>query len=146
MLAYLFVIQHLRGQVGQAPAESAAAILLSELFRKAKVGKLQVTILAHEHVLWFEITIDNIPRMEVLQGKEDLADDEGCFSLRDDLFFSDVLTKVTSRTIVHTHVQVRHCLKGIVKSYNERVVCGLKNFCLADGIFHSSLGSQSSFL
>lgn len=66
----------LRSDVFWSSAECKSALSFFKFFYEPKISELDVTILADEHVLGLEVTVDESRRMEVVEAHDDLADVE----------------------------------------------------------------------
>ena len=67
---------------------------------QAEVDNFQVSVgvrAREKEVLWFEITMDDVHAMAVVQGLQDLFEDSGGNLLGEELFFDDSVKELTSR-------------------------------------------------
>ena len=69
--------QDLRGHVLDGPAESVGhCTLVYGLFTQAEVCQLDVALAVQQDVLWLQVSVDDVERVEVGDGSDDLRDVE----------------------------------------------------------------------
>lgn len=68
------ILIDLRRQILRRPTERIALLTrLDHLLRQPKIRNLQIAIRPHKYILWFEIPVNCILLMKVVQGEDDLA-------------------------------------------------------------------------
>lgn len=81
-----------------------------------------MAVLVENDVLWFEISEDNISRMEILNREEDLSEILSSFLFTEEVFFFQVLRQIPSLTKLKYEEQPVICLERKVDPTDERVV------------------------
>lgn len=64
------VLQYLRSQVFWRAAEGESPAVDS--FGKAEVSEFEISIAADQYVLWFEIAVDDVFAVQILEGEQHL--------------------------------------------------------------------------
>ena len=68
--------------------------------------------ICHSNLLfWFQISVDNIQRMDVLDGEDHLCQEEHGLVLLKDLAYSQVVCQVSTTAVIQDHVQIARCLE-----------------------------------
>lgn len=79
-------MQHFWRQVGRATAEGLGELLLADvLLGQSKVSQAAVTVRIDEDVLRFEVAVDDVEAVDVLDGEDDLRNEESGLMLFEDL-------------------------------------------------------------
>lgn len=113
--------QHLRGEVGRTAAETFRLIVIG-LLAESEIGQPDVTLRIQQYVFGFEVPVDDVLLVEVLDGKAELCNIEfGLIFWEGDLA-GEVEAKVSSGAVVEGEVEVMGGLEGEMEVDDELVV------------------------
>ncbi len=99
--------EHLRGDVLRRATERVAAVMRPKVIaREAEVGELDMAIEVEENVLRLEVAIDDVLRVEVLDGQDDLYEVELSYSLRETGLFQKMEEELTAWTEIKHEVDI----------------------------------------
>jgi hypothetical protein len=87
-----------------------------------------------QDVFWFQITVDDVLLVQMLDGQTELSNIKLGLILRESDFSCQVKAQVSAWTIVKGEIEVMRSLKGKVKVDDELVVCLLQDIGLDDCI------------
>ena len=114
--------EHFWGEVSWASAEAFGLIIVG-LFAEAEICQFDVSIAIEEDVLGFEVAIDDVLFVEVLDGKAQLRDIEFGLILREGDLSGEVEAEVSAGTVVQCEIEVMGCLECEVQVDDELVIC-----------------------
>lgn len=80
-----------------------------------------VTICIEENVLRFQISMNNVQRMKMVECKNYLCSVEFCALFRKHCLFAHVIQQLASVHEIHREIDFAVALKGVVKRCDERV-------------------------
>lgn len=95
---------------------------------------MNVPVFAYQDIFWLHIAIENVMRMQILEGQYNLSNNEFCCALIQFAFIDNQLRQVTISAVIKSHVEMFRSLKGIMKPNNKWAVHFLENICLPYGI------------
>ena len=70
-LAVTFIEEHLWGQILWGTAKSVGSGLA--VFGKSEVCQFQVALLINQNILWLQISVNNVQRVQILEHEGDLG-------------------------------------------------------------------------
>lgn len=139
-------MEHFRGQVSGTATEGFGEVFLSDvLLCEAEVSEATVTVRVNENIFRLEISVNDIKRVDVLDGQHDFGDEEPGLVLLKDLLFVEVEGEVAARAVVQDHVEVVGSLEAVVHFDHEGVVSILQDVALSDGVLQVLVPVQESF-
>jgi hypothetical protein len=94
-------------------AAGVVEVLVAVLAGDAEVGESEVSGGVEHEVLGFEVAVDYVFGVQVLEGEEHAADEEFCLGLGEAAAFADVVAQVAAVEVVHYEVQVLAVLEGV---------------------------------
>ena len=128
-------LDDLRGKVlGSTTVRVGASSCLvrrQSLFTETKVCDLDVAFMVKQHVLWFQITIDNAVLMEAAQCLDQLCCVETSSPLAKLLVLAQMIEKLSTIEEVHDKVQLCWGLERILQLNDEWTIDLLKNVSLS---------------
>ena len=78
-----------------------------------------MTLTVQQHILWFQVTVDQVVRVQVLQTQQHLATVEG-HSRFTQTALLQALSKGTATVVIENKTERGGCLKGEVESKEEK--------------------------
>jgi hypothetical protein len=98
------------GQVVGRAAERPCDV--GHLFGETKVGNLEVTMAVEQQVLGLQVAVDDVVRVQVVEGEGDLSGVELCDGVGEALRLAQQAEQLAALDKVHDHVQVLRVLEG----------------------------------
>mmetsp|Transcript_33002 Transcript_33002/g.96319 ORF Transcript_33002/g.96319 Transcript_33002/m.96319 type:complete len:227 (+) Transcript_33002:250-930(+) len=77
------IVNHLGREVIERAAEGLPQVAMRELLTPSEVGELRHATVKQEDVLGLDVTVDNIERVQVVQGAGHLREDRGGLGVRE---------------------------------------------------------------
>lgn len=146
-LANTFAVQHFWRQISRAAAEGLRELLLPDVFLgESEVCQTAVAVGVNQYVLWFEISVDDIQGVDVLDGQNDLGNEELGLVLLEDLSLVQMVGQVAARAVVENHVEVVRRLEAVVHLDHERMVRLLQDVALRNRVLQVLVPVQERFL
>lgn len=136
------MIEHLRRKVGWTAAE-ALCFVLDVVLGESEVGQLYMPLPVQQDILGFEIAVQNILAVQVIDSEEQLGHVDSRFVLTEAHLSSEVEAEILPRAVIQRQIKVVGRLEGIVQVDDERVVRLLQNFGFGDGVLQLLLQNQS---
>ena len=140
--SYSVFIQHFRGEVGRTPTKSFSKIILS-LFAESKVYEKDMAILSQHDIVRFQVSIDDVQRVNIFNGQNDLSCIQSDFFIRKGHLLIEMFCQVFPFTILEPKVDIVGCLEGEMKVDDERMIDLLQDIDLGDNKL--SLFAQNDF-
>lgn len=112
-------------------------------FGKTKVGELNVSLLIHEDVLRFQISVHNLISMEVTQCHKNLSADELDSRLRESPLLTKMVEDVAASDEFEEEIDSVLVLEHVVQGENEWVFGLLKNISFRFGVENLSFFNQN---
>lgn len=91
--------------------ERMRSLTVRDYLRKSEISNLQVSINVNKNVLWFDIPVDNIHVVQMLQSEQKLRKVELGLILREPLNFTKVEEHLSTSAQVHYEKQLSFGLK-----------------------------------
>ena len=123
-----------------------AIVFLLEYFTYAKIGQTYVAIFVYENVLRFEISVDHVPVVEILQCQDDLSSIEASFFLTKVAFLLDMVEEVATRNIFHDQEKMCWRLKCVIEIQDEGMLHFQENLTFVNCSLYESLGQDGRLL
>ena len=100
--------QHFGRHVFRRAAKRLREVVGAEVhLREAEISEAEVAVGIHEHVLWFQVSVDHVLAMQVLQGQEYLCETDLRLGFRQlAVELRDVVEELAARAEVHYEVQI----------------------------------------
>lgn len=118
-LTMALILQNFWRQILRRATKGKSSVLNN--FSKTKISELNVAIGGNEYILRFEISVDDIFAMEVLEDEDELRGVEGGFVGFEHAFFSEVGEELPAGNVFHEEVNVFAVLVHALKVDDERV-------------------------
>lgn len=115
--------QDLWGQVVWSTAEGVGLCISFEHFGETEVSEADVSILVHQDVLRFKISINDVFGVQVTQSHGDLQGIELGAALWESSHSSQVREELSSTDEPHDEEDLLVCLEDIAHAHKEGVVC-----------------------
>ena len=116
-------VDQLGGDVVNGAAEGGA-LLVDRVGGPAEIAQFHVHPLQvrYQYVLWLDVSVNNVPILQVDQRFDHLRDDKLGFVLVKALFSSQALKKVAARAVLQHRVNVLLVIKIPINPHDVRVV------------------------
>lgn len=95
-----------------------------------------MSIRTQEQILRFQVSVDNVVRMEMAENKSHLCAVDHCLLVRQELALSKMSKELSSGHIFEQKVKINVILEGLHEVDNERVLDLHKNATLGANVFH----------
>ena len=106
--------EHLGGRIGKSSTNRrghAVELCLGQLFGQAEVGNTDMAFI-DEDVLRFQVAVDDVFGVEVLECEDELGHEELCFPFMEAAVALEVLEEITTRIEIGDKVKGCLCLEG----------------------------------
>lgn len=104
------------------------------LLGEAKIGDLEVAVAVEQQVLGLQVTVDDVVRVQVVQGQGDLGGVELGDGVGEALGLAQQTKQLAALDKVHDHVQVLAVLEGAPQGDEEGVLDLLQHAALVVGV------------
>ena len=101
---------------------------------------------ANQDILWFQIPVHDVQRVDVLDCQKGLSDEEPSLVFFEDFSDTQMVCEVTAWAQIQDHVQVLWRLERIVHFQNKRVGSAFQNVCLTYGILQMIIFDKELFV
>ena len=101
-LAMALILQNFWGEILRRATKGKSSVL--DHFSKTKISQLNVAIRRNEQVFRFEVSVDDIFAMEVLEDEDELGGVEGGFVGLEHAFFSEVGEELSAGNVFQEEV------------------------------------------
>ena len=128
------ILQNFGRQILRRATKGKSSVLNN--FSKTKISELNVAIGGNEYILRFEISVDDIFAMEVLEDEDELRGVERGFVGFENAFFSEVGEELPTRNVFHEEVNVFAVLVHALKVDDERVADWFQDLVLVADVVH----------
>ena len=113
---------------------------MADLFDKAEISQLHRRFLLNEHVLWFNVSMEESVAMDVIQGRSYLLDDMTDLFVRERI----VIEFTHLHHAIQVHVQqLKHHVKGVLVSdhlqTSDYILVLEADHCFDFGVSHGCL-------
>lgn len=117
------LLDNLRRHILQNPCESIQRLIVGIETGESKISDLNVPVSCNQHILRFQIPIDDIVDMQEADCLEDLRDELADEVLREFLV-GEVVVKIAPVNVLHDYVDLVLVLEGVEDTHQEWVVRG----------------------
>ena len=107
---------------------------VGHLLGEAKVGDLEVAVAVEQQVLGLQVAVDDVVRVQVVEGQGDLGGVELGDGVGEALGLAQQTEQLAALDKVHDHVQVLGVLEGAPQGDEERVLDLLQHAALVVGV------------
>lgn len=108
-------IENFRRQIFGCATETVSLVLsILEKLSKPKVSKTNVSVLVHQYIFRFQVSVDNLVAVQIAKRKDNLCRNELDSWLAKPLDLVEVVVDVASRHILQKEVNPQLVLKHIV--------------------------------
>ena len=105
-------------------------MLTNTLLREAEVSDPDVPLSVEQHILWLQISVDDVFIVQSFNGANNLRRIQLGTLFLEPLLFSQVCEELTAIQEINEEVQLTIGLESIVQAHNVRVLDLLKNVSL----------------
>lgn len=101
---------------------------------QAKISQLDVSLSVDEHILWLQISVQNVHLVEMLQSQQNIGSVKlGCILLKS-ANLTEIEEQLASGAVLQTEEQLGLRLEGVVHLHDVGVVHTFKNASLIHGM------------
>ncbi len=130
-------IENFRRQIFGCATETVSLVLsIFEKLSKPKVSKTNVSVLVHQYIFRFQVSVDNLVAVQIAKRKDNLGRNELDSWLAKPLDLVEVVVNVASRHILQKEVNPQLVLKHIVHRVDKRVICLEQDFLFNFDVLH----------
>ena len=122
---------HLRSHVARSPAGVCRIVGLDES-SNAEIGGSEVALVVKDQVFRFDVPMDDVVEVQVLEAHQDAGDEELCLHLLKPSPAAHVVAQVPADQQVHDQVEVFPVLKGVGHVDQEGVLQPRQQFPLVE--------------
>lgn len=115
-------VKNLRSQVLSCATEGESLIFWLEEFGEAKVRQTDVAIEIHEHVLRFQVAMDDAPLVQIAKGKNNLGPNEFDCGFSKATNLVNIVVNVATWEVLEEEVDLEFVLEDEVHRVDEWVV------------------------
>lgn len=117
------LIEHFWRQLGDTAAETGGlGVVVDFLLGQPEVSQLGVSLFVQHHVVGFKVALDDVVRVQVLDGQQDFGDVELGGVLVELLQLVQDLAQVAARALLHDQEQLLGGLEGLEEFHDEGVL------------------------
>lgn len=115
-------LQNLWSKVLSSSANTLCLIWSNNiLLGQSKVSNLDITICSHQNIFRFQITIENILRMKMMQCKKNIRGIKSCCVLFKSTNLREIEEKFSTRTILKNKEELTITLECVIHLYYKRM-------------------------
>ena len=133
-LAMALVLKNLWRQIFWSATKCESPVLDS--FSKTEISKLDVTIGGDEHVFGFEVAVNDVLAVEVLEDEDQLGCIECGLVRFENAFFSEMGEELSARDVFHEEVNVFAVLVHAFEVDDEWVADRFQDLVLVTDVVH----------
>lgn len=114
--------KNLRSKVLGCSTNTLGIIMPKDVFlRQTEISNFDVSVVTHKNVLWFQISVENILRVQVMQSQEYIGCIESGGILLESTNLRKIEEKLTTWAIFEHKKELAITLEGIVHLDNKRM-------------------------
>mmetsp|Transcript_122498 Transcript_122498/g.305938 ORF Transcript_122498/g.305938 Transcript_122498/m.305938 type:complete len:211 (+) Transcript_122498:548-1180(+) len=122
------LVEDLRREILRSAAHGLGRkVVLDALLAQAEVREFNMAISIKENILRFEIPIDDVQPVQILDGQQDLRGVKSPTALGEAASPAEVEKELAPGAILQDEVELLGCLEGVVQRHDKRVRDGLQD-------------------
>ena len=94
------VLNYLRGQVLSRSTKRLSLLVLIQVLSQPEISQLYISVLLHQHILGFQISMHNLIGVQIPQSNQYLRGDEFGLLFREPLFVANMVVEVATPHVV----------------------------------------------
>ncbi len=137
---------NLWGHVSRCPTGFLCVVLFS-LSSDSEVSNSSITIFLKHNILGFQVPVNNVAGVNILQGQDNAADHKLCSkNINTSLVFIKILieahmiSEISTSQILHNQVQIVPVLEVVARVYYERILKLIQKLFLVHYAIHAFFG------
>lgn len=139
-------VEDFRRKVLRCATKRMGLLIWLQKLCQAEVRQAYIPVTVHQHILWFQVPVNDLIFVEVAQCKDDLSPDKLDGAFRKPFNFEDVIVDVSARIVVEEEVNPKLILENEVHRVDKRVRGLEQDFFFAADIFDLLLFDQDIFV
>lgn len=116
---------HIFGRTTESPSFAARLQLLG----KAKVHQLYISLFIQQQILWLQIPVDNVARVQIVKRLHNASCIESSGGIIEVALITQYRPEFATQAALHQHIQILLVFEGLEQFHNELAI-GLAHYFL----------------